>query len=178
MNTVSPFICRRFYLIFFMLACLLMFCIFRPGYAAAHRVTVLAWAEGDMVHTQSKFSGGKPVNGGEVLVCDLEGNALLSGKTNEKGAFSFKAPKKTGMKIVIQAGMGHRGEWLLPADEISPHEAKTEPVVSRETPSGISKSPPTTSSVSLDQFRDVLNKSLDQRLSPVLKMIAENEDKG
>lgn len=149
-----------------------------PGSAAAHKVMVFAWVEGETVHTESKFSGGKPVKEGEILVYDLDGNALLSGKTNEQGEFSFEIPKKTGMKIVIQAGMGHRGEWLLPADEIAPHATKTETAVTQETPSGMSEAQTTASSVSLDQIRDVVNHSLDRRLSPVLKMFAESQDKG
>jgi nickel transport protein len=36
----------------------------------------------------------------------------------------------------------------------------------------------TTSSVSLDQIRRVLDQSLDQRLNPVLKMLSESRDKG
>jgi nickel transport protein len=149
-----------------------------PGYAAAHRVTVFAWVEGETVHTESKFSGGKPVNGGEILVYDLDGNPLLSGKTNEQGEFSFKIPKKTGMKIVLQAGMGHRGEWTLPLSEIAPHEPKPEPAVSQETPAGMSEAGVPASSVSLDQIRRVLDQSLDQRLNPVLKMLSESRDKG
>ena len=35
-----------------------------------------------------------------------------------------------------------------------------------------------TSSVSLEQIRGVLEKSLDQRLNPVLKIFAESQDKG
>jgi len=178
MNIVLPLIHRRCHHVIFMPVCLLMLCILWPGYAAAHRVTVFAWAEGDTVHTESKFSGGKPVNGGEIIVYDLNGNTLLSGKTNEQGEFSFKIPKRTGMKIVIQAGMGHRGEWLLSEDEIAPDETKAEAAVSQESSPGTSEAQATPSAVSLDQVRDVLNQSLDQKLSPVLKMLAESHDKG
>ena len=178
MDALLRFICRRHHQVIFVSVWLAMLSVLWPGYAAAHRVTVFAWVEGETVHTESKFSRGKPVKGGEILVYDLDGNPLLSGKTNEQGEFSFKIPKKTGMKIVIQAGMGHRGEWTLPLSEIAPHEPKPEPAVTPKTPSGMSEARATTSSVSLDQIRDVLNQSLDQRLSPVLKTLAESQDKG
>ena len=58
------------------------------------------------------------MNGGEIVVYDLAGKQLLSGKTNADGEFSFKMPGKTGLKIVIQAGMGHQGEWTIPAEFI------------------------------------------------------------
>jgi nickel transport protein len=178
MDTLLRFICRRHHQIIFVSECLAVLTVLWPGYAAAHRVTVFAWVEGETVHTESKFSGGKPVNGGEILVYDLDGNPLLSGKTNEQGEFSFKIPKKTGMKIVLQAGMGHRGEWTLPLSEIAPHEPKPEPAVSQETPAGMSEAGVPASSVSLDQIRRVLDQSLDQRLNPVLKMLSESRDKG
>jgi len=178
MDTFLPSIFRRHHQIVVVTACLAMLSMLWPGYAAAHRVTVFAWVEGETVHTESKFSRGKPVKGGEILVYDLDGNPLLSGKTDEQGEFSFKIPKKTGMKIVIQAGTGHRGEWTLPLSEIAPHEPKPEPAVTQETPSGKSETRAATSSVSLDQIRRVLDQSLDQRLNPALKMLAESRDKG
>jgi len=155
-----------------------MLCMLWAGQAAAHRVTVFAWVEGESVHTESKFSGGKPVNGGEILVYDLAGNPLLSGKTDEQGEFSFKMPKKIGMKIVLQAGMGHRGEWTIPLSEVAPHEPNPEPAVSQKTSSTASEAREAASSVSLDQIRHVLDQSLDQRLNPVLKSLAETRDKG
>ena len=154
-----------------------MLCMLWAGQAAAHRAMVFAWVEGESVHTESKFSGGKPVNGGEILVYDLAGNPLLSGKTNEQGEFSFKIPQKTGMKIVIQAGMGHRGEWTLPLSEVARLEPTPEPAVSQKTSSTTSEAREAAPSVSLDQIRRVLDQSLDQRLNPALKMLAESRDK-
>ena len=88
------------------------------GSASAHKVMIFAWVEGDTIYTESKLSGGKKVKEGDVIVYDLQGNRLLEGKTNEQGEFSFKIPKKTSLKIVLQAGMGHRGEWKLPVEEM------------------------------------------------------------
>jgi len=88
--------------------------------ANAHRVTIFAWVEGETIYTKSKFSGGKKVVGGDILVYDAHENRLLTGKTDEKGEFSFKVPKKEALKVVLQAGAGHRGEWMIPADEIQP----------------------------------------------------------
>ena len=111
------------------------------------------------------------------MVYDLEGKQLLSGKTDAQGEFSFKVLGKTGLKIVIQAGMGHRGEWTIPAGDIAPLEPKSEPAVSQETPSITSKPQIEASSVNLDQMREVIEQSLDRRLGPVFKMFAESQDK-
>ena len=60
--------------------------------AIAHKVMIFAWVEGDTIYTESKFSGGKKVRKGDVMVYDLHGNRLLQGKTNEQGEFFFKIP--------------------------------------------------------------------------------------
>jgi nickel transport protein len=157
---------------------LTVFCMLWPVTAGAHRIMVFAWVEGDTVHTESKFSGRKRVNGGEIVVYDLEGKELLSGKTDAKGEFSFKMPGKTGLKIVIQAGMGHRGEWTIPASEIVTPEPVPGPTVSEKAPPPMSKPQVGLSSASLEQIQGVLEKSLDQRLNPILKMLAESREKG
>jgi hypothetical protein len=84
----------------------------------AHRVILFAWVEGDTVYVESKFNSGKKVKAGKIVVSDLQGTELVKGKTNEKGEFSFKVPKKTDLKIVLLAGEGHRAEWTLPLAEI------------------------------------------------------------
>jgi nickel transport protein len=90
--------------------------------ALAHRVLVFAYAEGDTIHTESKFVPDTPVRQGKVLVLDAKtGKELLTGQTDDKGKFSFKIPaaaaaEKMDLKIVVDAAMGHRGEWLLKAD--------------------------------------------------------------
>jgi hypothetical protein len=107
-----------------------------PAPGNAHRVNLFAWIEGDTVHVESKFSGGKRVNAGKITVLDSEGGELLSGITNENGEFSFKIPKKTDLKVVIEAGEGHRGEWSInaadiemPASEIRTAGEKGSPVI-------------------------------------------------
>ncbi|MGD9362169.1 MAG: hypothetical protein PVH85_25095, partial [Desulfobacterales bacterium] len=60
--------------------------------ASAHRVNVFAWVDGDTIHVESKFSGGKKVKTGKVVVMDPRSVELLSGFTNDQGEFSFKVP--------------------------------------------------------------------------------------
>jgi nickel transport protein len=86
--------------------------------AHAHRVNIFAWVDGDTVHTQSKFGGGKMVNNGEISVFDSEGNLLLKGSTDENGEFSFNVPEKKSLRIELNAGMGHQSEWIVTAEEI------------------------------------------------------------
>jgi hypothetical protein len=112
-----------FYL--FLVVCLL--CI-EVEQVDAHRIILFAWVEGDTVHVESKFHGGKKVKAGKIVVTDPQGTELVRGTTNEKGEFSFTVPKKTDLKIVLVAGTGHRAEWALPLAEIETPAAEKPPV--------------------------------------------------
>jgi nickel transport protein len=89
--------------------------------ALAHRVLVFAFTEGDTVRTESKFVPNTPVKQGKVIVQDAKsGKELLTGQTDDQGKFSFPMPaeaksQKMDLKIIIEAAMGHRGEFLLKA---------------------------------------------------------------
>ena len=116
--------------------CVCLCLVFVSVPALAHKVTIFAWVEGDTVHTQSKFSGGRRAQNSTVVVYDMDGNQLLEGKTDENGEFSFKIPKKTGLKVVLKASMGHMAEWTIPAEEITEAadvSASGEPEVSTDT---------------------------------------------
>jgi len=159
-----------------------LFLLFAGHPASAHKVMIFAWVEGNTVHTESKFSGGKRVKGGAVIVYDLDGNQLLKGKTNDKGEFSFEVSKKTGMKIVLLAGMGHRGEWLIPLEEIQAVAAgQTGVITSKETaikePDKQAQSAPV-SGVSPGEIQMAVEKALDKKLKPVMKMLAESREHG
>jgi len=154
-------------------------CMFWPSSAAAHRVSVFAWIEGDTVYTRSKFSGGKRVKDGDVLVYDLNENHLLSGKTDELGEFSYKIPRKTGMKIVIKAGSGHRGEWSIPLHEVEglsgPEATSIQPQEAASTTPGEAAA---LSRIDLDELRRVIEESVDSKLKPVLKILIDTQEAG
>ena len=60
-------------LLFF--CCLLSFTLMSST-AYAHKVFIFAWTEGNTIHTQSKFSGGKWVRQGLIEAFDESGNLL------------------------------------------------------------------------------------------------------
>ena len=82
----------------------LICCLASFSLAHAHKVTIFAWTEGETVHTESKFSGGKRVQGGKVEIFDSKGALLLDGLTDSNGKFSFKAPRIADMNIVLEQG--------------------------------------------------------------------------
>lgn len=169
-----------FCLIFAMLWLLLL-----PVSVSAHNVTVFAWVDGDTIHTQSKFSGGKRVKNAPIVVYDVKDVLLLEGKTDENGMFSFKIPKKTALKIVLKASMGHLAVWKLQAEELGEAESKTaaQPtgmktsLVTDSDSAGIQKnvdvSESTKMSLGRREIEEIINASLDKKLRPITEMLAD-----
>ncbi|MGB2929019.1 MAG: hypothetical protein WBB70_08925 [Desulfobacterales bacterium] len=138
--------------------------------AQAHKVMIFAWVEGDTVFTESKFSGGKKVINAQVVIFDTDGKKLLEGKTDNKGEFSFKIPKVTDLRIVLNAAMGHKAEWTVPESEI--REAGN--IV--EEKSAVEPSEPTTVGLSKEEVRKIVEDSLDKKLRPIVRMITESKN--
>ena len=146
--------------------------------ADAHKVNIFAWVDGDSVYTESKFSGGRKAKNATVDVFDNEGNKLIEGKTDENGEFAFKIPKKTSLKVVVVAGMGHRDEWTIPLDEIASgmfQQAASDKPAETKLPK-ISESPQPTMSLnpSVEEIQSAVEKALDKKLKPLMKLMAES----
>ncbi|MEN8752877.1 MAG: hypothetical protein AB1Z18_08905 [Desulfobacterales bacterium] len=173
----------------FMAALLLLFC----SQALAHNVTVFAWVEGDTVHVESKFSGGRRPVAAPVEVYDTRGNLLLKGVTDEKGEFSFKVPKKTEMKVVLLAGMGHKGEWTIPFSDLeavsadtttqaeetnSPSSIPTDPNQAKSAIPTVGGNPVPDGYVTAAEIRNAVEGALDTKLKPVMKLLVETRQSG
>jgi len=158
--------------------------------ADAHGVYVFAWVEGDTVYVESKFSGGKKVTSGKIIVEDSQGTELLSGTTNDQGEFSFKVPGRTELKIVLLAGAGHRAEWTIPVSEIDLSDKQAEPVQEKDPkpkPLATLKSKDETdaarkmeplSRLTEKDLRSAVEEALEKKLQPVMKMLAESKQQG
>lgn len=157
------------------LALFFLFCSSVPAFA--HRVYIYAWVEGNTVYTESYFSGGGKVNNGLIQVFDPNGKKVLEGHTNSKGEYSFQVPGKNGLRIVVNASMGHRGEYVLHADELGGAAA---PETRKEQADTVTKTESNSSQqVDVDQLRKVVEQTLDSRLRPIARSIAKmQEEKG
>jgi nickel transport protein len=162
------------------------------GSASAHKAVIFAWVEGDTVFTQSKFSRGRKAVNSIVVVYDTDGNQLLDGKTDKNGEFSFKVPKKSALKIVLKASMGHLAEWTIPAKEIltafgsvghipmenAPNEGSKETwkdsaTVKAETANSL----PDHVYLESQALQQMIDKSLDKKLAPITNMLAKSMDR-
>jgi len=174
------------------LLCAALWLLFFRAPAWAHKVAIFAWVEGDTIFTQSKFSGGKRAKNSTVVVYDKAGNQLLEGKTDKKGEFSFKVPKRTDLKIALKASMGHLAEWTIPVEEITavfdeveggPLEVGVQVTTKEATPLTEPKTaaePPAPAAVGLSrqEAKALIDESLDRKLAPIVKMLADQVGRG
>jgi len=135
----------------------------------AHKVYLFAWVEDDTVFTESYFGSKNRVKGGLIKVFDPSGKKLLEGKTNQKGEFSFKIPKKVDLLIVLEATMGHGAEYILKTGELPEAASGSDLAIGKEE----SQSPlPSSGHVDVEQIRVVVEKALDARLRPIVRTLA------
>lgn len=145
----------------------------------AHKVTIFAWVEGDLVHTESKFSAGKPVQNGKIEVYDRQNRILLQGTTDDQGHFDFPVPQKSALKIVLVAGLGHSNHWTVRAEEIDtvPDRQRTPDAAQtfQSETEAVSSTAPTASPgacVDADTVRKIVTLALEKKLAPLEARLA------
>ncbi|MDD2901275.1 MAG: hypothetical protein PHU44_02435 [Syntrophales bacterium] len=161
---------------------LLSFGIFSTP-ALAHRVLVFAYAEGDTIQVEGKFVPNTPVRQGKVMVLDKKTDkVLLTGKTNDQGKFSFKIPaaataQKLDLKIVVEAAMGHQGQWLLKAASYLPGMKKASLAPAPALSPAVAPTPVApgakTATVDAKMLEEVVNQALARQLGPLNEKLAE-----
>ncbi len=143
--------------------------------AFAHRVIIFGWVEGERVITQSRFSNKRAVKGGDIAIFDKGGNRILSGKTDTKGEYSFQIPGKGPLKILLTVGSAHQAKWTVSEAELAlaliKHKHKGDKVP--QGPVVVSKE----NSCQQEVIEAAIEKTLDQKLRPVLKYVVESRNR-
>ena len=131
----------------------------------AHKITVFAYVDQNMVKTESKFSGGRAAQH-----CQLSritgGASVLIGETDEQGMFDFPVPTpKEGFELIVTCGDGHQGKWRIEADEL---------LGTVSTPSHTEVSPPSSPLPSAtSDIRLILREELATELGSIKRQLAE-----
>jgi nickel transport protein len=148
-------------------------CLALASNAYGHKVYLFAWIDGDTVYTESYSSGNKKVRGGLVTVFDPAGKKLFEGNTDEKGGYSFKSPGNTDLRIVLEAPMGHKAEFLLKADDVSGTQISQKPATSNQRSEVPSSS---VGMMDIGQVKTLMEETLDSRLRPILRTLAKIQE--
>ncbi len=138
----------------------------------AHKVNIFAYVEGDRIYTESYFNDGKKCIDSKIEVFDKQGDKLLEGLTDEEGEFSFEvSPEDGDLKIVLTAGMGHRAEYSISADELSGAAG----LIKEELEKPVSVVSPEVSSLDLNEIRSLIEDALDKKLEPIMREIKKSK---
>ena len=156
--------------------------------AMAHKVNIFAYVEGDSVVVEGYFSKDAKAQDCKLLFFDESGKQIHEGRTDKKGMYSFKLadlpPFSGSLKIVMEAGMGHKADFTLSAEDIpgavkagaQPQEKTSEPKAQQE----VSTSPGSEASVAapvVDQaaLTAALDAVIEKRLAPITRMLGKQE---
>jgi len=86
--------------------------------ASAHILKVFAEVQGDIIVGEGYFSNGAVPALHRVDIFGPDKQKVAEVTTDDKGKFSFKPTKRQNYTFVIDAGEGHRAEWVVEADEL------------------------------------------------------------
>jgi nickel transport protein len=159
----------------------------RPGFA--HKVRIFAWQDGNNIITEAMFSRGRPALNATISVVETgTGKELLSGTTDAKGLFSFPIPQ-TGskeLKIIVDAGDGHKNSWNYTLEESASKDKNTFPLQLQTSADGQAQNPPiseeatvnTLQTISTADLTRIIETALDKKLASINRTLAENSEKG
>jgi nickel transport protein len=161
-------------------------------------MTVFAWASGNQIQGEVKFSGGRRAKHVSVEAQDEATHAvLMKSETNDNGEFSLVLSaavleKKPDLLIVANGGDGHRGEWPLKAKEYMAAEipaadtAAAAPASQEEDEpeAESSSSPPssggTVQTTGIDSLllRQIVSEEVNRAVTPIRRTLAEQRERG
>jgi nickel transport protein len=148
--------------------------------AAAHNVQVFAYLDGETIRGEATIGGGKKAKNADILILDPDNNeTLTSTKTDADGSFSI-AVKETGRQrtepllVVLEAGPGHRAEWLLQPVEAE-LTASSQPQLTTNAPTDSQNREITTLPLDADELRQLIGAVVEEKLVPVKQMIAHQQ---
>ncbi|MBF0585373.1 carboxypeptidase regulatory-like domain-containing protein [Prosthecochloris sp. N3] len=81
--------------------------------AEAHKINLFCWYEAETLYGEGYFSGGNPVQNSRVSLEMLESGTIAAETvTTENGTFSFPADPSVPVRVILDAGQGHRATWV------------------------------------------------------------------
>lgn len=155
--------------------------------AMAHRANIFAWEDGGNIRVECSFSGGKPAMHAPVTVTDAaSGEELAKFKTDGEGMGAFPIPDKAranrlDLRLELMAGEGHRGEWIITADEYlgaAPDASSTDaaPETQAAQAAAPASAPAATAAVDKAALKRIVDDALAKRLAPINRHLASLAD--
>ncbi len=158
------------------LTCAFLWAGMAPLPGEAHKLSVFAYFEGDVLVGEAYFNRGNPAR--EVPVRVTSGELLLAqGLTDDKGAFSFplKLASLQEIRVAVDAGMGHQALQILnpapPAEEGALALEEIREGGAEAESSGLSE-------ISSEMMREIVREELGPLKNLLLSLRKEQEKAG
>ncbi|MCI5148212.1 MAG: hypothetical protein D3916_02215 [Candidatus Electrothrix sp. MAN1_4] len=142
--------------------------------AHAHKLNVFSWADDKQIYGEAFFNGGRKAKNVPIQIQDAKSDrVILTTQTDKEGKFQLSPPQqaiqqKLDLRIIGNSGDGHRGEWLLTADEYLMADSSPVPAVENQA----------REELDIQGIRDIIRQELARELAPIKQQLAEgHEDK-
>lgn len=133
--------------------------------ALAHKVSIFGYAEGGKLIGQAFFAGGNPARKCQVLLLDNQDKEIDSAKTGVDGAFEMALPKAAPpLKLVIVAGEGHQGQFVLTAEDLGLAQSDGQQV---SEPEPVDKAAPQATIADTAQIEQAVAKVVEKKIAPL-----------
>ena len=146
-------------------------CLLISPQVFAHKLNVFVYSEADTVFVDGYFADGTKAKNSEVTVYNMNHDVVVEGTTNDEGEFNFPAQGTEPLRVVLNAGMGHKTEYTLNESEFE-LESTTTPSV-EEVDTGSSNSTSTSASVNSEEIQAIVQKAVNNAVKPLAREISE-----
>jgi nickel transport protein len=139
----------------------------------AHRVNIFAQVEGDSIVGQCYYSDGAPVRNQNIEVFRSSGEKLMELQTDSGGNFRFIPRIKDDLKIVLYAGMGHRAEITINANdlpEITATKARKPETSTRKVETVVKKA-----ELDEEALRKVVEAAVEEKFNTLRQLIMKQQ---
>lgn len=160
----------------------------------AHKLHVYAEVEGTTIRGMAYFHGGTPAQEAKVEALGPDGRKLGETTTDAKGDFTLEAKHRCDVRLVVNAGGGHGGEFTVGADELpkslpayggqgppkekipSPEET---PAAETKPAAGPASAPAETAPAAADEARlqKLIAEAVGDQVRPLERKLAEYQQK-
>ena len=155
-----------------------LLCLLFSYPALAHKVSVFAYVEDGKVFVEGYFADGKKPMDSEVSVfADGAETPVFEGRTDDQGMLSFPLPKvDSALRVVLNAGMGHRGEYTIPKAEVvgaAEMPAASSSVLTPSSPDNLS-----TPAAAIDkaELESIVNHAVAEAIKPLVRELAASQE--
>lgn len=90
--------------------------LFYEAEVLCHRLNLYAILNDSTVEGEGTFGKGSPCKSCDVIILDAKGEEVSKDKTDQMGRFKIPLNKehiKGPLKVILDAGSGHRAEWMI-----------------------------------------------------------------